>query len=222
MTGAGSEAIGRREGGGDAVLARFERIAAEEARRRRQLGAAIGAALAAHAIALVLRLPEVRGEPELAAPRVIAKLYPTPQFARQPQAPPAPKKRTRPVPVPDPTPAEPEPLRAETPPAPEPQAYALVEGDVLPPRKIYAPQPPYPDVAKRVRREGTVVLELLIERDGTISSIRPTTEIGFGLEESAVRTVSQWKLEPALLRGKPVPVLYRLHVRFELDWASAG
>jgi len=208
--------------GGDALLLRYERIALEEAQRRKLFGAALGAALAIHAVALVVHWPVSESEPVLSPPRVVATLYPTPALQQKPVAPPAPKKKVKRQPVPDATPAEPEPLRAAEPAEAQPQPYALVAGDVVPPRKLFAPQPPYPDVARRIRREGVVILELLVERDGTISSIRSTTELGFGLEESALSTVRSWRLEPALLHGKPIAVLYRLHVRFELDWHEQG
>jgi TonB family protein len=221
MSRAGS-VTSRLPAGADALLARLEHNAVEESRRQRQLGAAIGAALAAHAIALLLQLPEIRREPVLAAPRVVATLYPTPRLTR-PVAPAVkPRPQTKAVPVPDSTPAEPEPIEAPAPPIAEPAIYAPVAGEVVPPKKLFAPHPPYPDVARRVRREGVVELELLVERDGTISSVQAMTDLGFGLEQSALRTISTWKLEPALLRGRPIPVRYLLHVRFELDWASAG
>jgi protein TonB len=211
-------------GAGDALLARLERNAAEEARRRRKLGRMIAIAAAVHLVALAVRLPEVEREREVVTARVVAKLAPTPILRQEPKPEPKPKpKPEKKIPVPDPTPVEPEPpTPAEPEPVPVATPYALVQGDVVPPRKIHAPHPPYPEVARRARRQGTVKLELLVERDGTISAVEATSDVGFGLEESALRTVSSWKLEPALLHGEPVPVRYLLNIRFELDGARVG
>jgi protein TonB len=219
---------------GDAVVARFAEIDAEEARRRRLLGAACGAALALHvALGLLVPRPAPRAElPELLrSPLVLA---PTPRFVPPPPAAPPPAPPARRVPVPDPTPAEPEPLVALAPPAPvldvpldigsaaipapppaEPAIYE-VGRDVSAPVRIYAPEPAYPRAALLARRGGAVVLEATIDREGRITALRALTNRGFGLEEAALAAVATWRFEPARRRGEPVPVLYRLTVSFDV------
>lgn len=58
------------------------------------------------------------------------------------------------------------------------------------------PQPDYPEMARRLDLKGTVQLELLIARDGSVKDVRV---IGGHpvLAEAAVRAVKGWQYEPA-------------------------
>lgn len=217
----------------DAVLARLGELDAEEARRRRLLTTAVGAALALHlALALLVPRPETQTKlPELL--RRPIELAPTPRFQPPPPVPAPPQPAARRVPMPDPTPEELEPIVVAAPPAPvldvpidpgllaipapppppEPLVYE-VGRDVSAPVKVYAPDPEYPRTALVARRGGVVVVEATIDREGRVSGVRALTERGFGLEEAAMAAVAIWRFEPARRRGEPVPVLYRLTVRF--------
>jgi protein TonB len=218
----------------DALLAQLELEADDDARRRRLLTRSVTAAVALHvAIALLVPMPESPPAPVQVVTDIF-KILPAPRF--QPPPPPEvlPQAPARRVPVPDPTPNEPEPLRVlepapveialpvdtllgdlPTPPPLEP-ATRVVGGEVLAPVRLHAPSPVYPEVARRIRKEGVVVLELRLGADGSIAALRPLTALGFGLEESAVEAVSKWRFAPATYRGKPVPVLYNLSVKFSL------
>ena len=66
-------------------------------------------------------------------------------------------------------------------------------------------QPAYPPVAETARIQGTVVLEAVIGKDGTILSLRVSGGHPL-LIQSAIEAVSQWKYRPYLLNGAPVEV----------------
>jgi len=227
--------------GGDALLAHLDAVAHEEARRRRLLTHAVFAAILVH---LVLGLLVPRPAERAATPAVVPERFvvvPTLRFRPAPPAPIEVKRPARRVPMPDPTPDEPEPLRAhEAPPAalplaidaelgalpappPAPAALAaidefvVVHGEIVPPKKLFAPDPLYPEVARRIRKQGTVVLRLRLDREGAIVAIEPLTALGFGLEEAAVAAVSRWRFAAATLRGQPVAVVYNLSVRYALS-----
>ena len=86
-----------------------------------------------------------------------------------------------------------------------------------PPRVLHRIDPVYPEAARRMRRQGTVILEAEIGRDGVLRSARAVnTPLGAGLEESALKALSTWKFAPAELNGQPVSVYYRLSVTFRL------
>jgi TonB family protein len=53
-------------------------------------------------------------------------------------------------------------------------------------------QPIYPPIMERARMEGTVVLDAVIHRDGTVGEIRVLKSSGPAFEESATKAVSQW------------------------------
>jgi TonB family protein len=58
------------------------------------------------------------------------------------------------------------------------------------------PQPDYPEMAQRLALKGTVQLELLIARDGSVKDVRVIGGHPL-LAEAAVKTVKGWQYEPA-------------------------
>jgi protein TonB len=88
-------------------------------------------------------------------------------------------------------------------------------GDVRPPRRIGYLPPVYPELARQGRVEGVVVLETIIDAEGNVTQVRVLRSIPL-LDRAAVEAVRQWKYEPTLLNGLPVPVVMTVTVRFEL------
>lgn len=77
----------------------------------------------------------------------------------------------------------------------------------------------YPKAAKKARIEGRVILEAIVEKDGSISNIRilKGQELGHGLPEEAIRvlkTTPKW--HPAIAEGKAVRSYYIIPVTFNL------
>jgi len=88
-------------------------------------------------------------------------------------------------------------------------------GAVSAPRLIKEVKPNYTTVALSKRIQGTVVLEIVVTRDGCASNIRIVRSLDRdGLDEEAVAAVAQWQFEPGRLGATPVDVL----VRIELDF----
>lgn len=82
---------------------------------------------------------------------------------------------------------------------------------------LFRTNPIYPELARRLHKEGTVVIEAEIGRDGLLRSARAVNPpLGFGLEEAALSALAGWRFSPALLNGRPVSVFYRLSVNFTL------
>lgn len=86
------------------------------------------------------------------------------------------------------------------------------------PRYDFNPSPVYPTVARRRGYEGTVVLEVLVTRQGRAEHIHIVQSSGHRiLDERAVGTVQTWRFTPALRGGEPVamkvkvPIAFRLH-----------
>lgn len=84
------------------------------------------------------------------------------------------------------------------------------------PRSIYAPDPEYTELARRKKIERTVRLEVTIGEDGQVHDITVVKFSGYDLDEQSVKAVNQWKFEPAVNRGSPVPVRTRVEVGFRL------
>ncbi len=80
------------------------------------------------------------------------------------------------------------------------------------------PYPPYPMIARRNGYQGRVVVRLAVAADGRATGAEVLESSGYDvLDRSAVDTLKDWKLEPALTGGKPVPGSVNVPVRFRLS-----
>jgi protein TonB len=95
-------------------------------------------------------------------------------------------------------------------------AYVQVGGDITPPVVLYGPEPAYPELARKARLQGRVVVQAAIGRDGEVAAVRLIKGLPLGLSEAVVEAIRSWRFEPALLSGEPVPVYYNLTVLYEL------
>lgn len=95
-------------------------------------------------------------------------------------------------------------------------AVYRVGKDVSPPKVTYAPDPEYSDEAQAARYQGTVVLWLVVDADGSPQKIKVQRSLGMGLDEEAIKAVKQWKFEPATRAGQPVAVMINVEVNFRL------
>jgi TonB family protein len=84
------------------------------------------------------------------------------------------------------------------------------------PEAIAQPTPRYPTTARVAGREGTVVLEAVIDEQGRVSKVQVLRGLGLGCDEAAVEAVERWRFRPATLQGRPIPVLYTLTVHFKI------
>jgi TonB family protein len=76
----------------------------------------------------------------------------------------------------------------------------------------------YPSLARRNGIQGRVIVNFVVEGDGTLSSIKVAKGIGDGCDEEAIRIIKlspPWK--PGSQNGKPVRVLYTVPIGFSLD-----
>lgn len=79
------------------------------------------------------------------------------------------------------------------------------------------PPPEYPKMARRRGYEGTVVLEVLVNRDGKVKDLRMLKSSGYDILDSAAEeSVREWVFEPGSVGGRKVDMWVRVPVRFEL------
>jgi protein TonB len=77
--------------------------------------------------------------------------------------------------------------------------------------------PHYPEVARRNRWEGQVLLRLSISAEGRVTSITVARSSGYELlDAAAASAVRSWRAAPAMLDGEPVATEEVLPVRFRL------
>lgn len=106
---------------------------------------------------------------------------------------------------------------APPPPPPKPvkRAPTRIGGDVIQSKLIKKIDPVFPELAKRARISGSVVLLVTVDEEGNVSEIN--VEQGHPLlRDAAVQAVKQWKYSPTILNGEPVPVIATVTVIFNL------
>jgi len=91
-----------------------------------------------------------------------------------------------------------------------------VGGGVTPPTVLQRVEPQYSEEARKARYQGTVVLEAIVRKDGTVDIMRIVRSLGFGLDENAIQALKQWRFRPGMRNGVPVDVSLNIEVNFNL------
>jgi len=102
------------------------------------------------------------------------------------------------------------------PPKPATPKRIRVGGQVEGAKLIFQPKPEYPPLAKMARIQGTVRLEAIISKDGTIQDLKVVSGHPL-LVKSALEAVQRWRYQPTLLNGEPVEVVTEVDVNFTLS-----
>ncbi|HKF47468.1 MAG TPA: energy transducer TonB [Terracidiphilus sp.] len=76
--------------------------------------------------------------------------------------------------------------------------------------------PRYPPIAVSARMQGTIVLQAIISKSGTIENLRVLSGPPM-FQQAALDAVSQWRYRPYLLDGNPVEVETTINVVFTLN-----
>jgi len=104
---------------------------------------------------------------------------------------------------------------AAPPPMPVPSGPVRVGGQVREPRVISRVIPVYPIGAKSSRVEGDVVMDILIGKDGKVSSANVISGPAL-LRQAALDAVRRWKYEPSKLDGEPIAIQTHVTIGFHL------
>ncbi|MFL6258918.1 MAG: energy transducer TonB [Thermoanaerobaculia bacterium] len=92
-----------------------------------------------------------------------------------------------------------------------------VGGEVTRPEIITHSAPLYPEAARRAKVTGTVVVESIIDKDGSVKNVRTLKDQPMGLGLSAMEAACAWRFKPAALDHKPVKVYYVLTINFDVQ-----
>jgi protein TonB len=97
-----------------------------------------------------------------------------------------------------------------------PEMPLPIGGDVKPAKLISSVSPVYPALAKNQHVSGDVRLDALIDANGRVTTMKiisgPTL-----LHQAAMDSLRQWKYQPAVLDGKPVPMHLTVTLQFRLQ-----
>jgi protein TonB len=103
-------------------------------------------------------------------------------------------------------------LPAEAPPETK---YVRVGGNIKAPKLIREAKPEYPMLAQQARVQGFVILEARVGTDGAVQSVKVLRSIPL-LDEAAIAAVQQWRYQPLLLNGTPMPFVLTVTVVFRI------
>jgi protein TonB len=107
-------------------------------------------------------------------------------------------------------------LDSEPPPSPGPKPILKpVSGGVLNGTAIVLPPPNYPDAAKRMRTQGVVTVEVILDETGKVVSATATTGPSI-LRDAAVQAALKARFSPTKLSGQPVKVSGVINYKFAL------
>lgn len=82
------------------------------------------------------------------------------------------------------------------------------------PRRIHTPDPEYDDKDRKKKIEGTVTLSMIVTKEGRTADIKVTKSLTPGLDQQAIKAVSQWTFEPAVEDGQTCPMRMSVQVQF--------
>jgi TonB family protein len=93
-----------------------------------------------------------------------------------------------------------------------------VGGNVQATKLIQQVQPIYPEQAQVRGIQGTVLIEAVIFKDGSIGTMRVLNKLADPeLVDAAVEAVKNWRYEPTLLNGQPIEIVTTITVNFRLS-----
>lgn len=80
------------------------------------------------------------------------------------------------------------------------------------------PIPEYPMIARKRGYQGTVVLEVLVNREGKVKELTLSASSGYSvLDQAALTSVKTWLFEPGTRGGENVDMWVKVPVRFQLE-----
>jgi len=87
---------------------------------------------------------------------------------------------------------------------------------VSPPQPEHKPEPSYTDDARIAKYQGSVLVSIVIDADGSVRDVKLIRSLGFGLDESAYNAVRGWHFKPSMKDGEPVAVTANVELNFRL------
>ena len=93
-----------------------------------------------------------------------------------------------------------------------------VGGNVQATKLVHQVNPVYPERAQALGIQGTVLLEAVIFKDGSLGALRVLNRLADPeLVDAATEAVKNWRYEPTLLNGQPIEVITTITVNFRLS-----
>jgi len=108
-------------------------------------------------------------------------------------------------------------VREGSSPAARPAVMETSFGATGAPAFAHRETPTYPPAARRLGKEGRVILRLTIDSEGRLLAVEIVEDAGYGFSEAAVEAVRKSTFTPALRNGQRMTARAILPVRFRLQ-----
>jgi len=92
----------------------------------------------------------------------------------------------------------------------------FVAAGVSEPKCIRCNSPGYSDAARNAHWEGVLVLNIIVDEQGRVSSVTVVQGAPYEMDQQTVNTIKEWHLQPAMRDGKPVSVCTWVEIRLQL------
>ncbi|MEW6162511.1 MAG: energy transducer TonB [Nitrospirota bacterium] len=96
------------------------------------------------------------------------------------------------------------------------QTQDIEFGSAEGPKFLHRELPSYPLIARRMGKEGRVILRLTIDKRGKLLNVEVIENAGYGFTEAAIEAVKRSTFLPAKRDGKPIASRALLPIRFIL------
>jgi TonB family protein len=96
------------------------------------------------------------------------------------------------------------------------QVFRQGDDGITRPVVLQRVDPQYSDSAREARIQGTVVLEGIVETDGSMTVGRVARGLDPELDHNAVYALEQWRFTPATKNGAPVRFVLAIEVNFNV------
>jgi TonB family protein len=110
---------------------------------------------------------------------------------------------------------QPCPQTADPQPLGQPDPFKAPPGATMP-VPTSSPEAEFSDEARRKKIQGIVLVSMIVNEKGLPTDIKLVKSVGYGLDESALQAVGEYRFEPATLNGKPIAVRVTVEVNFQL------
>jgi TonB family protein len=96
------------------------------------------------------------------------------------------------------------------------KSFGQTDVDIIMPTPIRRIKPVYPEKCKKEKIEGTVVLEIKIDAEGSVIEAKILKSVHPDLDKAAMEAIKKWKYKPVIKDGKPLPVVFAVTINFWL------
>ena len=86
----------------------------------------------------------------------------------------------------------------------------------VPPKVIFDVNPEFSEEASRKNISGDVLVGLHVGLDGVPTHVHVIRGVGHGLNEEAVKAVSQYRFKPAIKDGQPIECELTIEINFTI------